>query len=648
MTKIINVGLMAHVDAGKTTLAERILYNSGLVRQLGNVDKATSHFDYDTLEKKRGITIFSEQARINWKETILNIIDTPGHIDFSSDLYRIIKIVDVAVLIISAVEGIQSHTENIWKVLSKNKIPTLFYINKIDRIGADSKRVKEALKKRFTEDIISPFYLKNGKLLNVFEEDDKNNYEKILEVVALKDEKLMEKYLEGNLAKEESKKFLKDFFSKGEIYPVIEGSSINNLGVNEIFDFITDYYEKKKEQKNNLNAYVYKVKMDKKVGKLTFLKVLSGEISIRDTIKHKEEEFKVSQIRHYNGSRFQTAEKLAWGDVGAIVGLRNTTAGDFIGKDREEKNHIKTSILRSRILPLNEEERFELINALTLLNEEEPDLDFSVNEINKDLTVNVMGPVHLEVLEEVIKNRFNLEVKIENPRVNYMETIKKKSRGFCHYEPKKHYAELEVEIEPLSRGEGIKYTSELNTDELPSQFQNIIEKSVPEVVKHGIVLNAPLQDLHIKLIAGKHHLEHTHGGDFRIAFIRAVNKALENNIIQILEPLYEFEIRTSTEYSGKIMTDILRLNGTFEDPINEGDTVIIRGEGPVSKFIDYPIELLSTTSGRASISMKFSRYETCHNEEEVVADSNNIIPKDEKLYNSITIFREKKKMKKVK
>lgn len=675
MKSIHTIGLVAHVDAGKTTTTEQIMYISKEIRSLGDVNKGSSMMDYNEIEKRRGITVFSEQATIKWKDHIINIIDTPGHIDFSTELERSLKVLDGAVLIISAVEGVQSHTETIWKLLRKYNIPTLIFVNKLDRVGARSYKVYKDIEENITKDILplqnainvekgfNGFLdVLNDKLytwnsnnpfdFSIKEEMEISKKNMIIEKLAEKDDYILEKYLQDEIIeKSEINKSIKEQFSNCSIFPVLLGSSMKGIGMFNILNSIVGFLKSKEEKQNEkFSSFIYKVKFDEIMGKLCYIKVLSGDLKVRDIVFNENgEEEKVTQIRKYNGEKYTTIEKITSGEIGVVCGIKNVHLGEYLGEKSKkvmDKNYLK-AVLISKVIPKNEEETSNVLKALKILNEEDPSLKIMWNDERRELSINTMGLIHIEVLKGVIKDRFNLDVELEKPKVNYIETITKKSVGFCHFEPKKHYAEVEFEIEPNKRDKGIEYTSNVSLDILPIQYQNNIKKAVYEGIKHGTLIGSEVTDIKIKLISAKYHLEHTHGGDFRIATIRAIHKALMDNKSILLEPLYKYKIVVDKSFSGKVMSDILKMNGSFNEPIVQNNKICIIGEVPISKSMYYKIELASATSGKAMVNMQFSRYEVCHNEKEVLENMKNTVSIDETLYNGISLFREKKKMKKV-
>ncbi|WP_085828953.1 GTP-binding protein [Clostridium massiliodielmoense] len=661
MKNIKNIGLVAHVDGGKTTTTEQMMYISGSIREIGSVDKGSAKMDYNSIEKKRGITIFSDQTSFTWNDAGINLIDTPGHIDFSSELERSLKALDGAVLIVSAVEGVQAYTETIWNLLRKNHIPTLIFINKLDRVGADIKEVFSQIENNLTEkylkiqriDGLEENFNETIDLLGneEFYNDSKDKVE-LIEKFAEINEEVLEKYLEGE---EITREFFIDQLKKsvyeGEVFPVLFGSAINGIGIKELLDCIEGIlpYSSGNDDEE-FSGVVYKIKYDDKIGKLAYVRVLNGKVKVRDSVLNNiGEEEKITQIRKYNGDKYNAVDILASGEIGVICGVKNIKVGDVLG-NKEGINIIdeaSESALISRVVPQNEEDISSLLKALQVLNEEDPSLQLEYNSEKKEFSISIKGLIHMEVLKELIQERFDIEVELLEPKVNYLETIGEVTNGFCHFEPKKHYAEVEVKIEPNKRGKGVEFISEINGDILPYQYQNNIEKASYEAILHGPLIGGKVTDIKIKLTNGKHHLEHTHGGDFRIATIRAIYQAMEKNKNIILEPIYKFKIVVSKEMGGKIMTDILKMGGNFNEPEILGEKIIVTGEVPVATSMNYKLQLLSSTSGKAIVNMQFSKFEVCHNHEDVIKDTENVVEKEDSIYNGISLFREKKKMKKV-
>lgn len=648
----INIGLLAHVDAGKTTTAEQFMYSTGIIKELGNVNKGSSALDYNDIERQRGITVFSEQAELIWNNIRINIIDTPGHVDFAPEMERMLSILDCAILIISAAEGVQAHTETIWHMLREKGIPTIVFINKMDRIGINMDALSNDLA-RLDDNLLSiQRYNGIGEDFSGMESliDRLSINEELIEPIIERDERLLEKYLEEiDVGEQELVNSLKRSIKARKIIPVLYGCASKGIGINELLEAMSNLlspYEPLSISED-FSGLVYKIKVNRQLGKLNFIKVLNGSLRIRETVAIDEEDYKITSLRKFSGNKSTIVEELVAGEIGAITGIKDLRIGQVIGGQEDHINEMNIEpVLGTRVL-FEKDQRSDVVKLFEVLNEEDPSLNFQYDPERKVLQIAIMGMIHMEVLKEHIQNRFHITVNFEKPFVHYKETITKKSTGFCHFEPKKHFAEVEVEIEPLETGEGIQYVSKYSVDYLPVQYQKIIHQNIPIGLKHGVLLGAPVTDVKVHLIAGQHHLEHTHGGDFRIATIRAIQQALTKNNVQILEPYYAFQVIVTQEMSGKIMSDFLQMKGQLEAPEQIGDKAVIRGCVPIATSMDYPIKLASLTGGKGIIQYKFHSYQPCHNPDKVIADEANYLERDEKLYNSITILREKKKMKKV-
>ncbi|MEG2353128.1 MAG: TetM/TetW/TetO/TetS family tetracycline resistance ribosomal protection protein [Clostridium sp.] len=692
MDNLRNVGIFAHVDGGKTTTTEQMLYISGKIRNLGSVDKGDSVTDYNELERRRGVTIFADEASFQWNNININLIDTPGHIDFYSETERSFYAIDGAILIVSAFEGIQGTTEVLWNNLTKQHIPTIIFLNKIDRVGVN---LNSSLKD--IEDNLTENFLKID--VDTFTE---NNTESLVELLSKNNEDLLDRYLsDDTISCEELKNEFIYQCNLCKVFPLFIGSSLEGKGITDILNGIVDFIPSPKNSFKNINminnilnqyikeisiceykkysidldktlndtalkdtalnlnipesnenfkniSLVYKIKFDKNNEKLAYVKVLKGSIVPRQSFLLGELYNKISSIRRYLGEKYTSEEYLSQGNIGVVCGLKDANIGDIIGlPGKLNITENNSGFLSSRITLENIQQYSELIKTLNILAIEDPSLNPKYLNPSNEVTINLRGILHMEVLKDLFLSRFNMKIIFETPRVIFLETIENTSRGFCHYEPKKHFSEVELEISPLTSGSGIQYSSKCSVDYLPSQFQNIIEKTIDDSLNHGVLLGSKVVDININLISGRHDLEHTHGGDFRIATIRAMQQALENNHCTILEPLYSFKIVAPNEYLGKIISDILKMKGTFLEPLMIKDKVEITGELPIQNSMNYPMEFLSMTSGKGLIALDFSRYNLCHNIEEVLLNPENRVNKDESLYNSISLFIENGKMKKV-
>lgn len=691
---IRNIAIAAHVDAGKTTLTEQILYTAGTIRKPGNVQAGTTLMDWHDIEKNRGITVFSEQAALEWKGVKINLLDTPGHIDFYSELERALKAVDSVILIISAVDGVQQYTETVLELAKKNHLPILFFLNKIDRDTADPAKIMKDIEKigenvvplqqietagasLTLRDALSPrqrSYQSGGRKM----EGSWNNQfllEKVIEKLAENDEKLLVKYLEGRpIGQAEITEALGKQLKQNLLQPILAGSATWGAGVEELLDYMVqimpapslaaNQHEPTSSNPNlgsKTSGLIYKVRQDEKDGLLAYVRLFCGDLRPRDSIWSGETEQKINQLRIYNGKKYVPADILRAGDIGVLLGLNQVKAGDLLGDKKNAEisgqgntsDYVLTPVLAVSLQAKAPSAQAALIAACKILCTEDPLLARETD--GEELRLTVMGQIQIEVLEELLKSRFGLDVAISEPEVQYFETVTDVSTGFCHYEPKKHYAEVEVELSPLARGEGIQFSSAVSTDDLPLQFQNAIRKAVPEALGHGSLAGRPLRDVQVRLVAGKHHLEHTHGGDFRIATIRAVQQALENNRCILLEPLNAVHILAGQELAGRILSDIIKMHGSYEEPALSNGKVTISGLIPVATSLHYPLELNSLSSGTARLTLRTGGLQECHNTEEVLERLKSCMKdpspkKDENediLYNSVSLFRKGRKMLKV-
>lgn len=649
--KRLNIGLFAHVDAGKTTVAEQLIFSSGAKREVGNVNKGSSTLDFHDIERKRGITIYAEQAEISWQDTKINIIDTPGHVDFASDMERSLSVLDCALLVISAADGVQSHTETIFKLLEQNGIPTLFVVNKMDREAIDLKGLKESIKSLANEAIFIQEPNGEGKNykgnISLIKEDGIE--ETVKEFIIEQDEYLTNQYLmEEDISCDEIMVAYKKAIANQQLIPVLFGSAMKGLGMTEILDSLVQHYPCFQDEDDEPFAgRAYAIKVDSDRGLLTYIKVLSGELKLRDEIQVEGESMKITAISKAFGNKLQSVKCLKAGELGAVTGLKDIAIGQGLGySNKSVMHHMIKPVLGTRVLCSEEDER-AVVSGFSILNMEDPQLQFKYEPSRQVIEIAVMGSIQVQVLKEVMRERFNLAVDFGDPYVHYKESICEESSGFCHFEPKKHFAEVEVQIQPRQLGEGICFKSEYSVDYLPKAYQSIIEKNIPDALKHGVLLGAPVTDIDVILTAGKHHLEHTHGGDFRIATIRAVQQALQQNTSKLLEPYYAFKVTVQEDEAGKIIADLLQLKAELNEPEQKNGRMIIQGIMPVATSMNYPIQLASSTGGKGMIQLRLHGYLPCHNEEAVLDNADNHIQRDERLYNAITILREKKKMKKI-
>ena len=622
----ITLGVLAHVDAGKTTFSESLLYFTNTIAKKGRVDHQSSHLDSHELEKARGITIFTDQAVIDYCNNTYYLIDTPGHIDFSPEMERAIKIMDYAIIILSAVEGVEGHTETVWQLLQKHQIPTFFFINKTDRAGANVNKVFLEIQQNISPD---SFLL-----------SDLNSKE-FYEFVAMYDEQLLELYVNENFTESLWLKKIARLIKDNKICLCQSGSALKDEGVLEFFDNINQLVNTNYQQSENFSCRVFKISHDVNGAKITHLKVLSGMLKVRDEIEYtiNEQEVceKVTSIREYNGLKYITKKYAQAGDVVAITGLNHSVAGLVIGDiDKQVLSSIQPT-LKSRVLFEPTVNVKEVVKIFYLLYEEDPTLNVEWNEQLQELSIQVMGPIQLEVLQTVIEKRFNLKVGFEKPKILYKESINGIVKGYGHYEPYRHYAEVHLQIKAGKRNSGVIFNSECHVDLLNKGSQNLVKQHVLEKAHKGLLTGSPLTDVEISLINGRIHKEHTSGGDLKEATLRALRQGLEKADNVLLEPYYSFKIKVDNDDMGRVMADIQKRNGEFQPPEILGNKTLIQGQAPVSCFMDYPLELRSFTSGKAMIQLVFSGYKSCHNASVVINDIN--YNKDaDREYSSASVF----------
>lgn len=603
------IGILAHVDAGKTTFAEQILYHTNVIRNIGRVDHKNSFLDSHNIERQRGITVFSDQAKFEIGKSTYYLIDTPGHIDFSCEMERAISIMDYAIIIVSAVEGVQAHTETVWNLLRKYNVPTMFFINKIDRTGADINKVINEIKINLTK-----------KLCYI---DDINDIkEDIIESIAEENEKLLEKYFNGEYDEKLWKEELKKLIKESRVFPCFSGAALQDEGIVEFLQALEELTFTEYNKNNEFSGIVYKIRHDNNGTKITFIKALSGILKVRDELNviREDEDLKekISSIRVYNGSKFTTVDKVEAGDIFAIVGPTMLNIGDGLGTLNTKTSLNMTPTLMSKVIFDKSYNIKEVLKYFKILEAEDPSLNVIWNEAHKEIQVHIMGKIQLEVLREVVSDRFNLEVDFGPCEIMYKETIKNKVFGYGHFEPLKHYSEVHLKIEPQLRGTGIIFENKCHADNLTTGHQNLIKTHIFERKHNGLLTGSEITDLKITLLTGRAHNKHTEGGDFREATFRAIRQGLEKAENILLEPFYKFKIDVELDYLGRVLSDIQKLNGSFETPETNINKVKIVGRGPVSTFMDYSLELVAFTKGKGNINLIFDGYDVCHNTEEII------------------------------
>ena len=602
-------GIFAHVDAGKTTFSEQNLYYTKSIRKKGRVDYKEAFLDSQKVEKERGITVFSDVGTFSYDGDTYYLIDTPGHIDFSPEMERTLSILDYAILVVSAVEGIQGHTETLWNLLKNRKIPTFIFINKIDRVGADVNKVYQQLKRRFSEDIC---LLSNNSLMNLSDEE--------IEFIAGKDEELLNLYFEDNYNNQLWINKLKFLVKERQIFVASSGSALLDQGVREFLDIFNKLTMTNYELADIFTGKVFKIRYDEKGTRITYIKALSGLLKVKDELvyNHNGEEIreKVNEIRAYNGVKYEIKDVASEGDVFAVTGISNMKAGMGIGIEDSTEEMIPT--LTAKVLYDSTVNIKEVLKYLKILESEEKTLNVQYDEILKEMHINVMGKIQLEVLKEIIQERFNLNVEFDKPEILYKETIGNEVNGYGHFEPLRHYAEVHLKLLPGERGEGIVFENRCHNDYLTPGQQNLIKTHIFEKKHRGILTGSEIDDIKVILITGRAHIKHTEGGDFREATKRALRQGLDSAENILLEPYYNFKIEVDNQLLGRVLSDVQKMNGTFNEQQSVGDRVIITGRGPVATFMDYSLEFQALSKGKGGLSLMYGGYDVCHNAEEVI------------------------------
>lgn len=623
-----NVGIFAHVDAGKTTTTEHILFESGRTRMLGSVDDGTAVTDWLDIEKERGISVRAATTSYTWKGVHVNLVDTPGHVDFLSEVERSLRVMDGAVLVISAAEGVQAQTELIWSALRKLHIPTLIYVNKMDRTGIDEVALLQDIRKYLSEDAV-PVQQPLGR------ERDFAGVESLLvpgsaaglggsavsialqESLAERDETLLPRYLEGEaIGVEEWKQATVSLTGACGLFPVLYGASGRGLGVTELMDAIADYLPAPcGDPEEALSGIVFKIERDKTMGRMAFVRLYAGELHNRDTVRNftQQTEEKVTQIRKVDGGRSEDVGVLTAGDIAAVCGMTNVRIGDILGSPESIPAEAKLAVplLTVRVHWDNEANYPKTVQALQELADEDPLLDVQWLQSERELHIKVMGQIQLEMLTSVLQSRFGLAVRFDKPSVIYKETPKRAGEGFIAYTmPKPCWAILRFRIEPAPRGSGLHYEADVRAEDLLPQYQNEVARRVPEALSQGLY-GWEVVDLNVKLVEGQHHVWHTHPLDFAVATPMGIMNGLDSVGTRLLEPVLSFRISVPEENAGRVMNDLVQMRGTFDPPVLQGDRMTIAGRVPLAESMEYATELSSMTKGRGAMVTFFAGYEEC-------------------------------------
>lgn len=605
----ICLGLLAHVDAGKTTLSEGMLYMSGAIRSMGRVDHGDAFLDTYELERERGITIFSKQASVVWKDLDITLLDTPGHVDFSAEMERVLQILDYAVLIISGTDGIQGHTITLWKLLERYHVPVFIFINKMDREGADRTALMTELRKRLSEgctDFAAVSEAAEG-------EDGINTYmQDSLEELAVCDDQMLECYLEtGSIQKE----LLKQAVARRHVFPCWFGSALKAEGITEFLDGILEY-TLSPSYPDEFGAKVYKIARDEQKNRLTYLKVTGGELSVKETLG--EVTGKVNQIRIYSGDKYELVQRVGAGRVCAVTGLENTYPGQGIGMEPDSELPVLEPVLTYRAELPDDCDVHSVVQNLRQIEEEDPELHVVWIEEKQEIHIQLMGDVQTEVLQKMVKDRYGVLIGFGTGNIVYKETIENTVEGVGHFEPLRHYAEVHLLLEPGERGSGMQFAAACSEDILDKNWQRLVLTHLEEKEHRGALTGSALTDMKITLVSGRAHQKHTEGGDFRQATYRAVRQGVRKARGVLLEPYYEFRMELPAENVGRAMTDIQRMSGTFSGPCQEGDLAVLKGRVPVSEMRDYQKTFAAYTGGFGRISCSLCGYDICHNAEDVI------------------------------
>lgn len=596
----INIGILAHVDAGKTTLTEALLYKSGFLRHLGRVDTRDTFLDTNEQERARGITIFSKQARLRIDDLNITLLDTPGHVDFSAEAESVLKVLDYCILIISGPDGIKGHTLTLWSLLKEYGIPVFIFVNKMDQDGSDREEILKNIRSKLDDNCIElPLY--------------KDMSEKEIEAAAMCDESVMEKYLEtGRVERDEIARLIYE----RKLFPIYLGSALKLEGIEELTEGLREYTINK-EYQDEFAARVYKITRDPQGNRLTHLKVMGGVLKSRDIIGDE----KVNQIRLYSGDKFEPVNEVYAGSICAVTGLKNTSQGMGLGTLSGTYTLILEPVLNYKVTADDGTDNAVLLRNLRILEEEDPQLRISFDENTKEIRAQVMGRVQLEVLTGTVKKRFNTSIVFDKGSVVYKETIKRPVEGVGHFEPLRHYAEVHLLLEPGERGSGLTFNTVCSEDILDRNWQRLILTHLREKIHRGVLIGAPITDMKITLVTGKAHLKHTEGGDFRQAVYRAIRQGLMCTESVLLEPYYFYRIELPANNVGRAMNDIEKMEGSMEPPQIEGDNAILTGRAPVVCIQNYAAELASYTGGTGTVSLSLSGYDECHNAKEVIDEA---------------------------
>lgn len=650
---IRNVGIVAHVDAGKTTTTEHMLFESGRIRSLGRVDAGTAATDWMDVERERGISVRAATTVFQWKDCIINLIDTPGHVDFSSEVERSLRVLDGAVLIVSAVEGVQAHTETLWNALRTLRIPTLVLINKMDRVGADAERVIEEMKKYLSPDMIPVQqyegsdelfhrikglweHQENGGILRTT--DASLPYDTVLERLAEHDESLLDAFINGDMVSDSLLvERLIGLTHEAKVYPVLFGAASKGLGIQELMNALVEYVPAPAgKPEEPLSGVVFRLERDKVMGKIAMVRLYGGRIQNRDVIRNTTLDLdeKVTQIRKVHAGHHEDVGMLEAGDIAGVCGLSRVRIGDIIGSEASvpPAHRLTLPLLTVQVSPAQTADYPQLVAALQELSDEDPLLDLQWHQEERELHIKIMGPIQLEVLTHLLQSRFGLQAVFGQPTIIYKETPMQAGFGFVAYTmPKPCWAILKFHIEPGPRGSGLVYHSMVKSEKLLPGYQNEVARRVPEALQQGL-RGWEVTDLKVTLVEGEHHVWHTHPLDFVLATPMGIMDGLANTGTALLEPYLHFRITAPQEANGKIMHELTLMRAVFDYPVITGERFAVEGTVPAAASLDFPVKLSTLTGGRGTFTTRFDGYRECPPGTEITRPRRGINPLDTSKY----------------
>lgn len=600
-------GILAHVDAGKTTLSEGLMYKSGAIRKIGRVDNKDAHLDTNELERARGITIFSSQAELKIDDLDITLLDTPGHVDFSAEMERTLRVLDYAILIISGADGVQGHTETLWKLLREYNVPVFIFVNKMDQNGTDKEKILEDIREKLTDSCVD------------FTDTDS---EEFYENIAMSDEHVMEDYLDNMTVSIED---IQGLIVERKIFPCFFGSALRLTGIDEFMQGLYTY-TLRPEYSKEFGARVYKITREADGTRLTHIKVTGGTLRVKTELTGdtdgREWREKINQIRLYSGDKYETVNEACAGMVCALTGLNYTYCGEGFGYEYSDNQSYLEHVLTYKINLPDSISETQMLPKLRMLEEEDPKLSIVWDEELKEIQAKIMGEVQLEILKSVIKERFGVDITFGAGNIVYKETIENVVEGVGHFEPLRHYAEVHLILEPAPRGSGVHVYTDCSEDILDKNWQRLIVTHIEEREHRGVLTGSPVTDINIILVTGRAHIKHTEGGDFRQATYRAIRQGLKMAHSRLLEPYYEFRLEVPEVNIGRAMMDIEKMHGKFEMPVTSDGVAVITGSAPVSLMHDYQNEVIAYSKGHGRLNLTLKGYDLCHNEDEVIAKYN--------------------------